>query len=68
MKVQVDGSRCVGHGRCYTVAAAVYEADADGFNAGRDALIDVPPEQEPLALRGLRACPERAITVVDNNS
>lgn len=66
MKVRVDGRRCTGHGRCYTVAPGVFEPDAEGFNAGRDIFVDVPPEQEEAALRGERSCPEQAITVIDD--
>jgi ferredoxin len=68
MKVKVDADLCVGHGRCYTVAPSVYEADAEGFNSGRDAVIDVAPGEEDAARVGAKSCPERAITVIEDHS
>jgi len=58
----VDPELCSGHGRCYTLAPEVYDADDDGYCANRS--IDVPPELEAQALVGVRNCPERAIRVV----
>jgi ferredoxin len=65
MKVKVDGALCTGHGRCWTVAGDVYDPDDEGFNSDRGSVIDVPPGKEESALRGVRACPEGAITVVE---
>lgn len=63
MRIAVDPERCTGHGRCYTLAPEVYEADEDGYCATRE--VDVPAALESQALVGVRSCPERAITVVD---
>jgi ferredoxin len=65
MKVTVDGTRCSGHGRCYSLAPEVYTADSDGYNDNIGAPIDVPPAEEEAAHLGARMCPERAITIED---
>lgn len=64
MRIQVDPDTCTGHGRCYTLAPGVYEADDDGYCATR--ALDVPPELEAQARLGVTNCPERAITVVED--
>jgi len=63
MRVIVDLSRCVGHARCQAVAKGVYSTDEV---EGKVLLVcgAIPQELEALALRGARACPERAITVL----
>jgi ferredoxin len=64
MKIRIDKPRCVGHARCAAIAPDVYELDDDGYIAA--AQIEVPPEQEAIARRGARACPERIITIVED--
>ena len=56
----MDRELCTGHGRCWTLAPEVFEADDDGYCA--TTTVEVPPELEAVALRGVRSCPERAIT------
>ena len=63
MRIVVDPEACTGHGRCWALAAEVYDADDDGYCATRER--EVPPELEAAARRGAAACPERAITVLD---
>ena len=65
MKIRVDGAMCTGHGRCYTLEPAVFGPDEEGYNRDRDVIIDVEPEREKGARRGVRVCPEGAITVVE---
>jgi ferredoxin len=63
MKIRVNVAGCVGHARCAAVAPEVYELDDNGFN--------VTPEKEvneslrSQAIRGMRACPEKIITIDD---
>jgi ferredoxin len=64
MRIEVDPEVCTGHGRCYTLAPEVYDADDDGYCATRS--LDVPPHLEEQAMVGVRSCPERAIRVVDD--
>jgi ferredoxin len=61
MRVQIDTSRCQGHGRCYSVAPDVFESDDEGY--GRVLLDDVPESLREKAELGAANCPERAITV-----
>jgi ferredoxin len=63
MRAVVDTNLCVGHARCEAVAPQVYQTSAeDGNLHAMDG--EIPPELEQLALRGARACPERAIAVL----
>lgn len=64
MRIEVDPDVCTGHGRCYSLAPDVYEADDDGYCATRS--LDVRPELEQQARQGASNCPERAITVIDS--
>ncbi len=61
MRITVDREACTGHGRCYTVAPEVYEADDDGYCVIPSEI--VPAGWERQAELGARNCPENAITV-----
>ena len=61
MKLRLDTVACTGHGRCYTLAPALFEADDDGY--GRLLRADVPAELEADALRAVGNCPERAVSL-----
>ena len=61
MKVAVDASACVGHGRCYALAPDVYAPDDRGHC--ELLMSDVPPELEAQARAGEANCPERAISI-----
>jgi len=61
MWARIDRTRCQGHARCAAVGRDFYKVDANGFVANEDS--PIPPELEAQAIRGARACPERAITV-----
>ncbi len=63
MRLRIDEVKCTGNGRCAKYAPKVYRLDANGYNAERGKTIDVPKGEEKNAERGLRACPELAITV-----
>lgn len=65
MRVKIDGENCSGHGRCAKYAPNVYRLDDDGYNIDRGNEIDVPVGEEDKALLGIKACPERAISIVD---
>jgi ferredoxin len=59
-RVGLDADRCVGHGRCYTLAPEVFDADEVGHSIVRAA--DVSGELEAQAADAERNCPEGAIT------
>ena len=65
MKMRIDEELCTGHGRCAHYAPKVFRLDEDGYNADRGSTIAVPEGEEKLALMGMKSCPERAITQVD---
>jgi ferredoxin len=58
-RVSVDADRCVGHGRCYTLAPDVFDADEVGHSIVRVA--EVSGDLEEHAITGEQNCPERAI-------
>lgn len=61
LRVRVDGSLCVGHGRCYELAPEVYGEDAEGHCRVLHA--EIPPGLEEAARRGAANCPEGALAV-----
>jgi ferredoxin len=64
MKVVVNNQLCSGHARCASVAPEFFELDDDGYIGFSEK--EVPPELEAQARRGARACPERALTFVED--
>lgn len=63
MKVRVDPERCMGHSMCNAMAPEVYGVSDMGFNEMGE--FEVPEGGEAAAARGISACPERAISIVD---
>ena len=60
-RVSVDAELCTGHGRCYTLAPDVFDADEVGHSI---VLVgEVSGELEKHAAIGEENCPERAITL-----
>lgn len=60
-RVSVDADRCVGHGRCYSLAPQIYDSDEVGHSV---VLVgDVSGDLEQQALIGAQNCPEEAITL-----
>lgn len=64
MKVVPIAGRCTGHARCAAVAPDIYELDDDGYIAIGET--QIAPEDETLARRGVRACPERALAIEED--
>jgi ferredoxin len=60
-RVAVDADRCVGHGRCYTLAPKVFDAD----DVGHAVVLahEVSGELEIQGADAERNCPESAITL-----
>lgn len=65
MKLSVDSGRCMGHGRCYTVAPDLLTFDDDGYVTVRGEVIDVPEAHADAARQAVANCPERAIEVFE---
>ena len=61
MRVQLDKSLCVGHGRCYELAETVFSDD----ERGHAVLLceTVPTEHQAAARKAERNCPESAISI-----
>ncbi|MGO9153800.1 ferredoxin [Mycobacterium sp.] len=59
-RVIVNGDRCTGHGRCYTLAPDIFDADEVGHSIVR--VSEVSGELEQQAVTGEQNCPEQAIT------
>lgn len=64
MRITVDGARCMGHGRCYTLAPDLLDYDDEGYVTIRDLTIDVPPDQIDAAEEAEASCPEEAVSLV----
>jgi ferredoxin len=60
-RVCVDADRCEGHGRCYTLAPDVFDADEVGHAV---VLVEnVLGDLEAQAVEAEKNCPEAAITL-----
>jgi ferredoxin len=66
MKVRVDAERCEGHGRCYSLAAELFEDDelGNGHEIGDGT---VPAGLEQKARLAVANCPEQAITIEEKD-
>jgi ferredoxin len=61
MKVRLDEDACTGHGRCYALAPAVFDADDQGHCVIK--LEEVPAEHADVARAAVANCPEVALTI-----
>jgi ferredoxin len=64
MKLRVDGTNCMGHGRCYLMAPDLLTYDDEGYVTIRDQTIDVPADQVEAAEDAEGTCPEQAIKLI----
>ena len=64
MKLQIDHAVCQGHGRCYDLAPDLFADDDEGFGQVLGDGI-VPADREPEARLAVANCPERAITLTE---
>ena len=65
MRIKVHPGLCNGWGECHRWGREVYPLDAEGYCEMR--LLEVPSEMEDSARHGAAACPEQAITVIDDD-
>jgi ferredoxin len=66
VKVRVDATLCVGHGRCYEIAPEVFGDDERGHCVVL--CEDVPDDHRDDTRRAEANCPERAITLQEDSS
>jgi ferredoxin len=60
-RVSVDSDLCTGHGRCYTLAPDVFDADELGHS--KVLVEEVSGELKEHAATAMRNCPESAISL-----
>jgi len=66
MRVGFDAERCVGHGRCYALAPALFDADDQGHALVLAGAGGEVAEHFVDAVRvAVANCPEGALTIVD---
>jgi ferredoxin len=65
MKIRVDVDSCSGQARCAAVASEAYVLDDVGYNATDE--LEVGEGLIAAACRGALACPEGAISILDDN-
>lgn len=65
MRLRIDPVICAGHGRCSALGPDVFVLNDDGYNDMGD--IEIPAGLEEQAWAGFEACPERAISMVDES-
>lgn len=67
MKVKVDSTLCQGHNRCYALAPGMFKVDELGYSTprGDDELTE---ETLPIARKAVENCPERAISIVEDEA
>ena len=64
MRVRVDASLCVGHGRCYALAPEIFGEDERGRCL--IASEEVPEALTDRARMGADNCPEEAIEILED--
>ncbi len=62
-ELRLDTEACMGHGRCYALAADLFDADDDGHGVILQPF--VPVELMAQAELAQASCPEKAITLVE---
>jgi ferredoxin len=64
MKIRVNPEKCMGHGMCTALVPDVYQINEEsGYNEMGD--FERPDDDRAEVLRGVSACPEGAISVLD---
>jgi len=64
-RIKIEKHNCQGHARCASRASHLFALDSDGYIATEG--FEVPPGEELNALKGALSCPERVISMIDEN-
>lgn len=64
MRIRVDRALCMGHAMCHAQSEELFPLDELGYIAVDE--VEVPSGLEDAAIRGCEACPERALTHVED--
>jgi ferredoxin len=62
-KIQIDKQNCQGHARCANRSPDLFKLNADGYIDSEG--FDVPEGKEMDAFNAAVSCPERIITLLD---
>ena len=65
--IHVDAAKCTGHARCAMKGPDVYELDDEGFCCS-DGKIVTDEALRTQVIHGMKACPERAISIEERES
>jgi ferredoxin len=65
MRILANIAKCAGHARCASVAPKLFILNEEGYL--EISTIEVDADSEGLARRAIRACPERILTLEENN-
>ncbi len=65
MRIEANRKLCSGHARCAATAPDIFTLDDDGYINFDSKTIG--PDLAVLALRGVRACPERALSLIEDD-
>ena len=63
MKLELDAEGCQGHGRCYSIAPVLFDADDEGHSLLLT--VEVPQDHLTEARDAAASCPEEVITVYE---
>jgi ferredoxin len=63
VQVQIDGSRCQGHGRCVLIAPDYFDVDETGL--GKVLVAEIAPADAADLREARHCCPENAIELVE---
>ena len=63
VRIVLDEAACTGHGRCYSLAPDVFDADEQGHCLVRNEVVE--GDLVAQARTGVANCPERALDAVD---
>jgi ferredoxin len=61
--ISIDSAKCMGHGRCYTVAPDLLSDDEEGFVAQSGQTWEIPEGLLGQAQEAAENCPEMAIAL-----
>jgi len=66
LRVRIEKAQCTGNARCNAVAPHLFPLDDDGYIAIEG--FEVAPGDEVMARRGAKACPERIISIIEDEN
>ncbi|TDH46221.1 ferredoxin [Mycobacterium eburneum] len=64
MRIHLDQAKCSGHARCFAVDPDLFPIDDSGYSTVADH--HVAPADEETVREGVAACPEMALTLVED--